>query len=264
MNNSNPPLLEVRRLTKSFPISNSLFGLKKERFEVLKGINLTIHEGEIVGLVGESGSGKSTLGECIGGLQSCPTDSIFFRGKDITKLSKIEYKEYRRSVQFIFQHPAETLNPRLTLYHIIEEPMIVAGIYSTRQERREAVKQLLHDVGLNENLLESHPGRLSGGQAQRVAIARALSVKPKLLICDEAVSSLDLSVQANILNLLADLQKTYQVSQLFISHDLHVVQYLARYVAVIHQGLIVESGVSNEVLQKPKHPYTQSLIESSL
>lgn len=260
MSSSSAPLLEVRQLCKSFPTP----GRGKKKLDVLKGVNLTINEGEIIGLVGESGSGKSTFGECIGGLQSAPENSVFFRGKDITQLTKHEYKEYRRSVQFIFQDPAETLNPRMTVAQIIEEPMLAAKIGYKPKDRLQRIEQLMGDVGLNASLMHSRPARLSGGQCQRVAIARALAVKPALLICDEAVSALDLSVQANILNLLLDLQQAYKVSQLFISHDLHVVQYLAQKVAVIHQGLIVEEGSSRAVLQHPQHAYTRSLVNSSL
>jgi ABC-type oligopeptide transport system ATPase subunit len=259
-----PPLIEVKKLDKSFSVPQPIWWKAKKQLHVLKDIELTIGEGEIVGLVGESGSGKSTLGECIGGLQGVPVGTVFFRGQDVATLSGKSYRAYRRAVQFIFQDPVETLNPRLTVEQIIAEPMIVSGVVKGKKQIQEAVYQLLEDVGLDAVHASAHPARLSGGQCQRVAIARALSVKPSLLICDEAVSALDLSVQATILNLLSELQQKYQISQLFISHDLHVVRYLAHRVAVIHQGSIVEQGQASYVLDNPKHTYTQALVQSSL
>lgn len=261
---SNPPLIEVKGLSKSFALPRPVLWKPAQALQVLRDIHLTIQEGEIVGLVGESGSGKSTLGECIGGLQTAPPGTIKFRGTSLEQLQGAGLKEYQRSVQYVFQDPVETLNPRYTVEQIIAEPIRTAGLIKQPKDIREAVEQLLQDVGLDAAYMKSRPAQLSGGQCQRVAIARALSTKPALLICDEAVSALDLSVQATILNLLGELRRKYRISQLFISHDLHVVKYLADRVAVIHQGTIVESGHTEHVFKHPEHAYTQSLISSAL
>lgn len=259
----NPPLIEVRGLNKSFPLPKPAPWKPSRTLQVLRDIHLTIGEGEIVGLVGESGSGKSTLGECIGGLQPVPPGTVMFRGTPLERLRGAALKDYQRSVQFVFQEPVETLNPRFTVEQIIAEPIRAAGLMK-QQHIRKTVALLLQDVGLDAAYLHARPAQLSGGQCQRVAIARALSTKPALLVCDEAVSALDLSVQATILNLLGELRRKYRISQLFISHDLHVVKYLADRVAVIHQGMIVEAGETRQIFQQPEHAYTKTLISSAL
>ncbi|MFA9560316.1 ABC transporter ATP-binding protein [Evansella sp. AB-rgal1] len=258
------PLIKVQQLNKSFTLPKQFFFERRKLLHVLKNINLTIEKGETLGLVGESGSGKSTLGECIGGLQSSPPETIFYDGKPLETLNRDEFKKYRRNVQFVFQDPYDTLNPRLTIEEILLEPMNSQKIFSTKKERIDRAKELMNDVGLSPSFLKSYPRHLSGGQCQRVAIARALSVQPSLLICDEAVSALDLSVQATILNLLMDLQEKYNISNLFISHDLQVVQYISDRVIVMCQGELVETGYVTDIFQHPKHDYTRSLIDSAL
>lgn len=253
-------LIEVKHLHKSFPIPGSLLFRRKKHFQVLKDLNLTIYTGETIGLVGESGSGKSTLAECIGGLQSIPANSVYYKGVPLEKLSGDAYKAYRRNVQFVFQSPYDTLNPRMTVAQIIREPMRIQKMFRTKNEEDAAINDLLHDVGLDPSFMHAFPGQLSGGQCQRVAIARALSLKPELIICDEAVSALDVSVQATILNLLQDLKQKYDVSYLFISHDLGVVRSIADRVIVLKNGEIVEEGRTEEVFHHPKESYTKELL----
>ena len=257
---AHPPLIEVRSLSKSFTLKRRSLMAAKPILNVLKDIHLSISEGETVGLVGESGSGKSTLGSCIGGLLTVPGNTVFFKGKPLETLRGEAYQTYRKQVQFVFQSPYESLNDRMKVAEIIREPIRIHRLYSTVNEENEAINQLLVDVGLSESVWNSYPRQLSGGQCQRVAIARALSIKPKLIICDEAVSALDVSVQATVLNLLKDIQLKYQVSYLFISHDLGVVRSISDRVLVIEKGRIVEEGSADVIFTDPKHPYTKELL----
>lgn len=256
------PLIDVQGLSKRFYLKRTrLFG-PHAQLDVLKDIRLVIHEGETVGLVGESGSGKSTIGNCIGGLLSVPSETVYYKGTPLEQLKGSDFKAYRRDVQFIFQSPYESLNHRLTIAELIREPIRIHRLYPTVEEENQAIKQLLEDVGLSTDLWKAYPRQLSGGQCQRVAIARALSIQPKLIICDEAVSALDVSVQATVLNLLEQLKSKYKVSYLFISHDLGVVRAIADRVLVLEKGILVEEGSAYDVFQRPKHPYTKKLLDA--
>ncbi|PLR75762.1 peptide ABC transporter substrate-binding protein [Bacillus sp. V3-13] len=255
-------LIEVKGLSKQFSLRKKPFFRKSSFFEVLKDVSLKIAEGETIGLVGESGSGKSTLGECIGGLQSAPENTIFFRGKALESLAGKEKQEFRRNVQFVFQNPYDTLNPRMNVEQILREPLRIHKLYESKQEENEAITRLLEEVGLGVEFKKYTPGQLSGGQCQRVAIARALSLKPGLIVCDEAVSALDVSVQATIVNLLSKLKQQYHISYLFISHDLGIVRSIADRVIVLEKGRIVENNETDQLFSNPEHPYTKMLLHS--
>lgn len=253
-------LLEVRGLKMHFPIPRSKGGGK---VHAVDGVDLTLHEGEVVGLVGESGSGKSTVGKCIVRLLEPTEGSVRLRGRDITKLSRRQLRTERRSVQMVFQDPYSTLNPRLSIGDIVAEPL---RMHRMARGRTLDVKidQLLDKVGLSAATRYRFPHELSGGQRQRVGIARALSIEPSLLIADEPVSALDVSVQAAVMNLLMDLQADMGFSCLFIAHDLATVELLCNRVAVMYLGRIVEEASREDVFRAPKHPYTQSLLSAVL
>jgi len=250
-------LVKVKGLRKYFPIVgilNRTIGFVR----AVDGVDLSIQTGETFGLVGESGSGKSTIGRCIARLLDPTEGQIFFHGKEI---SSLPLGCLRRNMQVIFQDPLSSLNPRMTVLDIVGEPLQIHKIAS-RQEIRSRVSSLLLRVGLDSSLLDRFPHELSGGQAQRVGIARALAVSPRFLIADEPVSALDVSVQAQILNLLVDLQKELGLTYLFISHDLGVVKYLSQRVAVTYLGKIVELGDPEKLFWNPRHPYTQALLSA--
>ncbi|WP_078430510.1 ABC transporter ATP-binding protein [Alkalihalobacterium alkalinitrilicum] len=258
------PLIQISGLEKSYPLPRKRLFQKKSQVTILKNINLEINTNETVALVGESGSGKTTLGECIGGLRSIPHSTVYFNGKCINELKKEERTYFRKSVQFVFQNPHSSVNPRMTVYDILREPISIHKLTKTKKEEQEMILQLLEDVGLPSSLLHSKAKNLSGGQCQRLAIARAISLKPPLIICDEAVSALDVSVQATIIQLLQSLQKKYGLSYLFISHDLGVVRAIADRVVVLKNGEIVEEQLSEELFNQPKHSYTKELLSSVL
>jgi oligopeptide/dipeptide ABC transporter ATP-binding protein len=229
------------------------------------GVSFHINEGETLGLVGESGSGKTTLGRCINRLYrpTAGTIEMYLDGRafDITTARRGELKEIRRNIQMIFQDPYSSLNPRLTIGDIIQEPLIIHGM-GTREERRERAEELLDQVGLDKNQMNRYPHQFSGGQRQRVGVARALSISPRLVICDEPVSALDVSIQAQVLNLLADLQKEYDLTLLFIAHDMSVVEYISDRVMVMYLGKIAEVASSDVIYQQPRHPYTEALLSA--
>lgn len=253
-------LLQVEDLSKYFS-KKSAFG-KKEMVAAVDSISFQIPEGQTVGLVGESGSGKSTTGQLIMGLQKPDSGRILYNGKDITAMSKAEQQAFRREVQIIFQNPYDSLNPRMTVKQVIAEPMKIHKMYGSKNELEQAVYQLLREVGLPEEYADRKPHELSGGQCQRVSIARALGLKPKLIVCDEIVSALDVSVQAQVLVLLKELQRQYRMSYLFISHDLSVVRYMCDYLLVMLQGKIVDQGPAEQVLLESSVPYTRQLVAS--
>lgn len=256
---SETPLLRVRELRVWFPTQRNLWGNPLRFFRAVENVSFDLHQGEVLGLVGESGCGKSTISRAIMGLQRPESGHIFFQGKDLAHCSSSDWQRLRKEVQMIFQDPYSSLNPRCSIEQLLIEPMLVNNIVPRRQLRAEAMR-LLDLVQLPETSLQRYPHEFSGGQRQRIGIARALSLRPKLLLCDESVSALDISVQAQILNLLKELQAEFKLSYLFISHDLNVVHYLADQVLVMQQGAIVERGKAEEVLRHPKHPYTQKLI----
>lgn len=257
---SNAPLLEIRNVFKDYIINGGLF--KKGVFHALQDISFNVYEGETLGLVGESGCGKSTLGNVILQLDRATKGQIFYKGQDITKLSSKAFRVFRKDIQIIFQDPYSSLNPRLTVGEAILEPMKVHKIGSSDADRKERVIEILYRVGLDESVFNRYPHEFSGGQRQRIGIARTIAVQPKLIICDESVSALDISVQAQVLNLLNDLKDKYNFTYIFISHDLSVVKYMSDQVMVMNKGKIEEIGEADELYAHPKTAYTKGLISS--
>lgn len=254
-------ILEVNHLKMHFPVRGGVFMRAQASCKAVDDVSLHIKTGETLGLVGESGCGKSTLGKSIVRLLKPTAGEVIFEGTNLTKLSQKEMKPHRRDIQMIFQDPAESLNSRHTVGNILEEPFIIhkAG---TSEERRQKTAELLEKVGLSAKAMERFPFEFSGGQRQRIGIARAIALNPKLIICDEPVSALDVSIQSQILNLMLDLQREMQLSYLFIAHDLAVVKHISDRIAIMYLGKIVELGEADEVYRKPRHPYTQALIRS--
>lgn len=254
------PLLEVQNLVKTFSVKGGFFGKIVAKVHALSGVSLFVGKGEIVGLVGESGCGKTTLGRTILKLTE-PTDGkIIFHGKNITSYSSEQMRSLRREMQIVFQDPYASLNPRMTIGNAIAEPLKVHKIVP-RKELREKVSELLNVVGLKEDAYYKYPHEFSGGQRQRIGIARALSVNPKLIVADEPVSALDVSIQAQIINLLSDLNQQFGLSLLFISHDLKVVRHISHRVMVMYLGLVMEVIDAGD-LSEAKHPYTVSLLSA--
>ena len=255
-------LLSVRSVSKRFPVERGLWGEPTAFVRALEDVTLDVAEGEIVGVVGESGCGKTTLGRCVAGLYEPSSGKVFWDGTDVGSMSPGVKREARRHFQLVFQNPFASLNPRQKVAAILEEPLVVQGVGNAGL-RRESARALLEKVGLSASDLEKYPHEFSGGQRQRVGLARALSCDPRLMVLDEPVSSLDVSVQAAILNLLADLNRERKISYLFISHDLQVVGYLSRRILVMYLGRVVEEGETEAVLRGPRHPYTRALLAAS-
>ena len=254
------PLLRVRDLGVTYPLKKNIFGKTLQELKAVDGISFDIFRGETVGLVGESGCGKSTLGRAILQLIERSSGSVEYDGKPLDKLSNSEKKSLRRKMQIVFQDPYSSLNPRLTIGQAIQEPLRCHHLYDNEEERRQRVLQLMQQVGLSEEWYNRYPHEFSGGQRQRVCIARALILQPELVVCDESVSALDVSVQAQVLNLLNDLKECYGYTYLFITHDLSVVKFFSDRIMVMQQGRIVEQGPSDELFAHPQHPYTQRLL----
>jgi peptide/nickel transport system ATP-binding protein len=251
-------LLEVQGLRKVFPRMG--FGFKKDDFVAVDDVNFKLERGQTVGLVGESGSGKTTVGLCLLRLHAATAGKVFFEGQNLLALSQKEFAKYKRRIQIVFQNPYASLNPRFTVGEILMEPLQLHGSGTNKAAREKLALALLDKVGMPSSALKRYPFEFSGGQRQRIAIARALSLSPDLMVLDEAVSALDVSVQAQVLNLLQDLQKDLGLSYLFISHDLEVVRYMADTLLVMHQGQVVEQGDSASLYANPKHAYTQTLL----
>jgi len=256
------PILEVRGLAKHYPAGTSFLGRTRDWVRAVDGVDLEIRAGETLGLVGESGSGKTTLGRCILRLLEPTAGSVRFLGQDLLALAPSDMRRARRDLQVIFQDPYSSLNPRMRVGEIVGEPILIHRLAKDRAEREERVARLLETVGLDPSVMTKYPHEFSGGQRQRIGIARALSVQPKLIIADEPVSALDVSVQAQVINLLMDLQARFGIAYLFISHDLRVVEHVADRVAVMYLGKIVEEADSGDLYRSPQHPYTRALLSA--
>jgi len=255
------PLLEVRGLTKHFVASRSLFGAARSHVRAVDDLDLDLAPGETLGIVGESGCGKSTLGRLILRLIDPSAGTIRFKGRDVTGLAGADLRALRRDMQLVFQDPYASLNPRMTVADILAEPLALHGLVPAA-DRAARVGELLRLVGLSPAHARRYPHEFSGGQRQRIGIARALAVQPELIVCDEAVSALDVSVQAQVLNLLKDLQARLGLALVFIAHDLAVVRHIAGRVAVMYLGRIVETGPARDLFARPRHPYTRALLSA--
>lgn len=255
-------LIRAENLTKHYPIKSGVFGRETGRVRAVDGVSLTVHRGETYSLVGESGCGKSTTGRLFLRLEKPTAGSVLMDGRDITQLRERKLRTFRRQVQVVFQDPFSSLNPRMTVGGIVEEGLVIHEPRMTPMARRERARELLALTGLGADALDRFPHEFSGGQRQRVGLARALATDPKFLVADEAVSALDVSIQAQIINLLQDLQERLGIAYLFIAHDLAVVRHLSRRVGVMYLGHLVEEGPAAEVFSDPLHPYTRALLSA--
>lgn len=255
-------LLEVHRLRTWFPVTGGLLRRHVDDIKAVDDVSFPVEAGTTVGLVGESGSGKTTIGRTILKLTPATGGEIRFEGRDIVPLSERQFRPLRREMQMIFQDPFGSLNPRLSIQAIIAEPLEIHFRGMTRADRRERVAELLRQVGLQPEMMNRYPHEFSGGQRQRIGIARALAVKPRFIVCDEPVSALDVSVQAQIVNLLQDLQEELNLTYLFIAHDLAVVQHISDHVLVMYRGKIVESASAEAIYADPQHEYTKKLLSA--
>ncbi|WEX12414.1 dipeptide ABC transporter ATP-binding protein [Chelativorans sp. AA-79] len=255
------PLLEVEGLKKHFPIGGGILSRAKGKVYAVDGVSFGVHHGESLGLVGESGCGKSTVGRTVLKLIAPTAGTISLKGKDITGLSEAEMRPFRREMQIVFQDPYSSLNPRMRAGDIIGEPLVIHGI-AKGQEREDRVVSVMRRVGLHPDSRSKYASEFSGGQRQRIGIARALILNPRLIVCDEPVSSLDVSIQAQVINLLADLQQEFDLAYLFIAHDLAVVRHVSRRIAVMYLGRIVELSDRDALFREPQHPYTECLLSA--
>src|SRR5437764_561404 len=256
-----PPLLEVTDLVKHYPVRSGILRRRAGIVHAVDGVSFSLGSGETLGLVGESGCGKSTVARSVLRLVEPTAGHIRLNGRDITHLSKSELRTHRRSMQIVFQDPFASLNPRMTAGDIVGEPLSVHGLVAG-EAKRKRVADLFEQVGLRPDQIHNYPHQFSGGQRQRICIARALSLGPRLIVCDEPVSALDVSIQAQVINLLIDLQRQHHFSYLFIAHDLAVVDHISHRVAVMYLGRIVETAEKRELFANPRHPYTQALLAS--
>ncbi len=254
------PILKVENLKVTYSAGCGIFSASKNLFNAVDDVSFEIERGQIVGLVGESGSGKTTTGRAIIKLAPISGGKIFYNGAEISSLDEKNFKPFRKKIQMIFQDPFNSLNPRMDIFKIISEPLDIHFREMSKEQKRKRVAELLEIVGLSKSHIDHYPHEFSGGQRQRIGIARALAVEPEFIICDEPVSALDVSVQAQIINLLESLRKELNLTLLFIAHDIAVVEYLSDKIMVMTHGKIVESGDAFEICENPKHPYTQKLI----
>ena len=255
-------LLDVRNLVKHFPISGGVFSRTVDKVHAVDGVSFTIDAGETLGVVGESGCGKSTTGRCVLRLIEPTSGEVWFEGRNVTALDKRELRALARDMQIIFQDPYASLNPRMTVGAIIGEALTIHRLTKTRAEYEARIVDLLETVGLAADHIRRYPHEFSGGQRQRIGIARALAVSPKLVVCDEAVSALDVSIQAQVINLLEDLQAKFNLTYVFIAHDLSVVEHISDRVAVMYLGRIVELASAQQLYTAPRHPYTEALLSA--
>ncbi|WP_316570157.1 ABC transporter ATP-binding protein [Neobacillus sp. YIM B06451] len=254
-------ILEVKDLKKYYPVKGGILGRNQQYLKAVDGVSFSIQKGETFGLVGESGCGKSTVGRSIIRLHDITSGNIYFDGNDIASLKEKDLKKYRRRMQAVFQDPYASLNPTMNVFELISEPMKIHSSSSVA-ERKEIILDLLERVGLKEDHLYRYPHEFSGGQRQRVSIARALSVRPDFILCDEPISALDVSVQAQVVNMLEDIQQDTGVTYLFIAHDLSMVRHISSRIGVMYLGNMVEIAESNELYKNPLHPYTQALLSA--
>ena len=262
VNQTMRPLLQVKNLVKYFPIQGGLLQRVVERVHAVDGVSFDIASGETLGVVGESGCGKSTTGRCLLRLIEPTSGEVWFEGKNVTTMGKAELRGMARDMQIIFQDPYASLNPRMTVASIIGEALTIHKLTKSKAEYEARIVDLLETVGLNGDHMRRYPHEFSGGQRQRIGIARALAVSPKLIVCDEAVSALDVSIQAQVINLLEDLQAKFGLTYVFIAHDLSVVEHISNRVAVMYLGRIVEIASSRDLYTRPKHPYTEALLSA--
>jgi ABC-type oligopeptide transport system ATPase subunit len=256
------PLLDVRDLKVHFPIRTGILQRTTGWVRAVDGVSFNIAKGETLGLVGESGCGKTTVGRAILRLIEPTAGNVLFEGKDMMHAQGLALRTLRRDMQIVFQDPGSSLNPRMRIGNILGEPLLVHGMIKSKDELRPKVEQLLVRCGMPKAAVDRYPHEFSGGQRQRIGIARALSLNPKFIVCDEPTSALDVSIQAQIINLLMDLQKEFGLSYLFISHDMSVIQHVCRRIAVMYKGKIVEEGTRDHILFEPQHKYTQSLLSA--
>ncbi len=261
-NSDSKVLVEVSELVKSYPITGGFFGGVKGTVKAVSDVSFTINRGETLGLVGESGCGKSTLGRCLLRLTDVTSGRMTYDGQDYTRLSGEALRRMRRKIQMIFQDPYASLNPRMRVEDALEEPLLIHKLGGNRASRSQRISKLLDLVGLRQEAKHRYPHEFSGGQRQRICIARALAVEPEFIVCDEPVSALDVSIQAQVINLLQDLQKELNLTYLFIAHDLKVVQHISDRIAVMYLGRVVEEGESIELYKNPRHPYTKALLSA--
>ncbi len=254
-------LFEIKNLNMHYPVTDGLLGNIKGYVYALNNVNLNIYENEILGLVGESGSGKSTLGNCILKLINPTSGEVIFYGEDITKKTKKELKDFRSKAQLIFQNPYMSLDPRMKIYDLLKEPFIINKV-SDKKTTDETIKKIINLIGMDEEVLSRYPHEFSGGQRQRIAIARAIILNPKFIVADEPVSALDVSIQAQIVNLLLKLKEKFNLTMLFISHDLSIIKYISDRVAVMYLGEITEIAEKEEFFKNHKHPYSQALLNA--
>ncbi len=255
-------LLKADNIVKHFPIYGGLLSKQIAAVKAVQNISFELKKGETLGLVGESGCGKSTLGRCLIKLIEPTSGQLYFNGQNITDFKGDELKALRRKMQIIFQDPYSSLNPRMTVGSILDEPLVIHNLFETEKDRKDRVLELINLVGLRPEHLTRYPHEFSGGQRQRIGIARALAVNPELIICDEPVSALDVSIQAQVINLLMDLQQKLGLTYVFIAHDLKVVEHVSTNVAVMYLGQIVEYASADELYRNPKHPYTKALLSA--
>jgi len=256
-------ILEVRDLVKYFPIRTGVvFKRTVGHIKAVDKVSFDLHKRETLGVVGESGCGKSTLAKVLMNLEPATSGSVRYRGKDVLKMSATEQRRLRRNIQLVMQDPYTSLNPRMTVGDIVGEPFEIHPEVAPKGDRRKKVRELLDVVGLNPEHINRYPHQFSGGQRQRIGIARALALRPEIIICDEPVSALDVSIQAQVINLLEELQDEFGLSYIFIAHDLSVVRHIADRVAVMYLGKIVEIGTDSEIYDRPTHPYTQALLSA--